>query len=126
MIVEDNILNTKLFRALLAAGGREVRDAPHAEAALEMLDAFAPHLLVLDMQLAQMSGYDLARKLKANSETAHISILAATASAMVGDEAKALAAGCDAYITKPIDSSVFRDLVRRLLAGSASLRPAKR
>ena len=122
LIVEDNALNTKLFAALLRSEGRELHMAGSAEAALEMLEWLAPQLIVLDMQLPEMSGYDLALKLKADPKTSDIAIVAATASAMVGDDVKALAAGCDAYVTKPIDGPAFLFLVTRLLAVRASLR----
>ena len=116
LIVEDDAMSARLFSILLTAAGREVRSAVHAEAALQMLDTFSPHLIVMDMQLPKMSGYDLATRLKADPKTASIWIIAATASAMSGDEQRARVAGCNAYITKPIDGVSFVDLVHRVLA----------
>jgi CheY-like chemotaxis protein len=104
LIVDDNAQNLKLARVLLAREGYEVRTAADAEQALELLDSFAPRLILMDLQLPGMNGLELTRRLKADPARRDIVVVALTAYAMKGDEDKALAAGCDGYLTKPIDT----------------------
>jgi CheY-like chemotaxis protein len=104
LIVDDNASNTKLLSFLLAAHGYEIRTAADAEEALLLLGTFRPRLILMDLQLPGMDGLALTRLLKADPATQHIPIIAATAYAMKGDEERARAAGCDGYITKPIDT----------------------
>ena len=116
LVVDDNPANLKLTRVLLAAEGYEVRTAIDAEAALDILATFEPRMILMDLQLPGMDGLELTRKLKANPRHQQIIILALTAYAMKGDEAKALAAGCDGYITKPIDIEKLVETVAQRLA----------
>jgi CheY-like chemotaxis protein len=120
LIVDDNPVNLKLARVLLAAEGYEVRTAIAAEEALEVLGEFRPRLILMDIQLPGMDGLELTRRLKADPRMRDVLIVALTAYAMKGDEERVLAAGCDAYIGKPIDT-------RRLAAQVADLltRPGK-
>lgn len=111
LIVDDNASNLKLMRVLLEAEGYVVRTADHAYAALQVLREYHPRLILVDIQLPGMDGLTLTRELKANPETADIAIVALTAYAMKGDEAKALTAGCNDYITKPVDT---RRLVQQI------------
>jgi two-component system cell cycle response regulator DivK len=111
LIVDDNAINLKLARVLLAGEGFEVRTATSAEDALLVLEAFAPHLILMDIQLPGIDGLELTRRLKSDPRHAAIAIVALTAYAMKGDEAKALAAGCDGYITKPIDADSLPGVV---------------
>lgn len=122
LIVDDNPQNLKLVRVLLASEGYAVRTATDAEDALRVLAAFHPRLILMDLQLPGMDGLTLTRRLKDDPARQEIIVVALTAYAMKGDEAKALAAGCDGYITKPIDMDSFPQLVRDYLAGSASSR----
>jgi CheY-like chemotaxis protein len=103
LIVDDNPANLKLARLLLTAEGHDARTAPDAEQAMKLLETFKPRLILMDIQLPGMDGLELTRRLKANPATSDIVIVALTAYAMRGDEAKARAAGCDGYIAKPID-----------------------
>jgi CheY-like chemotaxis protein len=104
LIVDDNPSNTKLLAFILSARGYDVRTAASADEALATLDQFHPRLILMDIQLPGMDGLTLTRQLKANAATRDIAIIAATAYAMKGDEARALEAGCDGYVTKPIDT----------------------
>jgi len=103
LIVDDNPTNLKLARVVLAAEGYDVRTADDAEEALRVLETFRPRVILMDLQLPGMDGLELTRKLKRDPERRGIVILAVTAYAMKGDEEKARAAGCDGYVTKPID-----------------------
>jgi CheY-like chemotaxis protein len=118
LIVDDNPQNLKLARVLLRSEGFEVRTAVHAEEALKVLDAFQPRLILMDLQLPGMDGLELTRRLKADPQTREILIVALTAYAMKGDEEKALAAGCDDYVPKPIDTEQLPKRIRALLEGT--------
>jgi two-component system, cell cycle response regulator DivK len=124
LIVDDNPANLKLARVVLAVEGYEVRGAGDAEEALELLATFQPHLILMDLQLPGMDGLTLTRRLKADPATRHIPILALTAYAMKGDEDRAREAGCDGYITKPIDTRGLPQIIARVLAGSVKEPPA--
>jgi CheY-like chemotaxis protein len=115
LIVDDNAQNAKLARVLLAAEGHDVRVAVHADHALEVLAVWTPHLILMDLQLPGMDGLTLTRLLKSDPSRAGMTIVAFTAYAMEGDAGKAYAAGCDGYITKPIDTDTFPAEVARHL-----------
>lgn len=119
LIVDDNVINLKLVRVLLFTEGYEVRTATGAEEALAVLaDGFSPRLIFMDLQLPGMDGLELTRRLKADPATRNIIVLALTAYAMKGDEQKALAAGCDGYIPKPIDTRTLPGVVVSYLSGT--------
>jgi two-component system, cell cycle response regulator DivK len=105
LIVDDNPMNLKLVRVLLTSKGYTVRTADAAEQALNVLETFTPRLILMDIQLPGMDGLELTRRLKADPARRDIVIVALTAYAMKGDEEKARAAGCDGYLTKPIDTA---------------------
>ena len=115
LIVDDNEANLKLIRGLLAGVGYEVRAALDAEEALAVLRTFRPRLILMDVQLPGMDGLELTRRLKADRATNGIIVIALTAYAMHGDEEKALAAGCDGYVTKPIDTRTLPATVAEYL-----------
>lgn len=115
LIVDDNPVNLKLLRFLLESEGCEVQTAVDADGALQALETFTPGLILMDIQLPGMDGLTLTRKLKADPRTQHIVIVALTAYAMKGDEDRALKAGCDGYIGKPIDTYALPVLVARYL-----------
>jgi CheY-like chemotaxis protein len=117
LIVDDNPQNLKLARVILTVEGYDVRTASDAEEALSVLATFVPRLILMDLQLPGMDGLELTRQLKADPECRGIRIIALTAYAMKGDEEKALAAGCDGYVTKPIDTESLPRIVARHLAG---------
>ena len=119
LIVEDNEANMELATDLLEVAGFEVLQAPTAEIGLDLARSQAPELIVMDIGLPGMDGLEATRILKGDATTQHIPILGASSHAMKGDQEKALAAGCDAYITKPIDTRTFAETVTRLLPPSA-------
>jgi CheY-like chemotaxis protein len=121
LIVDDNPQNLKLARVILLAEGYEVRTASDAEEALALLESFTPRLILMDLQLPQMDGLELTRRLKADPTRRAIVVLALTAYAMKGDDDRAFAAGCDAYMSKPIDTDALPKVVAELLARRAML-----
>jgi CheY-like chemotaxis protein len=116
LIVDDNAQNLKLARVILSTAGYEVATARDAEEAVETVPAFSPALILMDLQLPGMDGLELTRRLKSDPTSAHIRVVALTAYAMKGDEEKARAAGCDGYITKPIDTDALPKLVAEVLS----------
>jgi len=120
LIVDDNPQNLKLAKVILAAEGYEVRTAIDAEDALRILDSFTPSLILMDLQLPRMDGLELTRRLKADPARREIVIIALTAYAMKGDDQKAFAAGCDGYMSKPIDIDALPRVVAEYLAHRAS------
>jgi CheY-like chemotaxis protein len=111
LIVDDNALNLKLARVVLAAAGYDVKVASDAEDALTILESFTPRLILMDIQLPRMNGLELTRQLKANPARREIIIIALSAYAMKGDKQKAIAAGCDGYLSKPIDTHALPKVV---------------
>jgi two-component system cell cycle response regulator DivK len=120
LIVDDNPINLKLMRVLLTCEGYQVRTAVDAEAAIETLKTFRPKLIMMDLQLPGMDGLALTRLIKADPKMKGIIVIAVTAYAMKGDEEKARNAGCDGYITKPIDTVALPILVARYLKEAAA------
>jgi len=104
LIVDDNPVNLKLATDVLEMEGYAVEKAVDAEQAQEMLKSATPDLILMDIALPGMDGLTLTRKLKADERLKDVPVVAMTAFAMKGDEQKALAAGCDGYISKPIDT----------------------
>ena len=123
LIIDDNPVNLKLVRVLLKGEGYDVRTAIDAEEALTAVETFRPHLILMDLQLPGMDGLELTRRFKADPATGQAIIVAVTAYAMKGDEEKALAAGCDGYISKPIDTRTLPEVIAKYLAGDI---PVKR
>ena len=122
LVVDDNPLNLKLARLLLDTESYQVRTAEHAPAALAILETFHPHLILMDIQLPGMDGLELTRRLRTNPSMRDVIILALTAYAMEADEIKALDAGCDGYIAKPLDTRSLPNVVRAYLDGQAGRR----
>jgi len=118
LIVDDNPINLKLASNVLKAEGYETDLATDAEQAQERLQHMTPDLILMDIALPGMDGLALTRKLKSDDRLKHIPVVAMTAFAMKGDDQKALAAGCDGYITKPIDTRQFPQQVADALARS--------
>jgi CheY-like chemotaxis protein len=115
LIVDDNPTNLKLARIVLEDADFAVETAADAAEALERIRARRPLVILMDVQLPGVDGLELTRRLKADPAYADIVILALTAYAMKGDEEKARAAGCDDYITKPIDTEALPRLVAKHL-----------
>jgi len=123
LIVDDNPVNMKLIRILLTGEGYDVRIAADAKEALEVLTEVHPSLILMDIQLPGIDGLELTRRLKAEPTTRDITIVGLTAYAMKGDEERILAAGCDGYIAKPIDTRTLPDYIKSHLAGRDSTKP---
>lgn len=104
LVVDDNPTNLKLVSDVLAFDGYQILKASDAEEAQEIIKVSTPDLILMDIALPGMDGLTLTRQLKADERTRHIIIVALTAFAMKGDDDKAREAGCDGYITKPIDT----------------------
>ena len=115
LVVDDNPTNLKLMRVLLETEGYEVRTAMDAKETLVTLQTFRPRLILMDIQLPGLDGLSLTRQLKAEPVTRDIVILAFTSYAMKGDEEKAISAGCDGYITKPIDTRTVPGVIEKYL-----------
>ena len=118
LVVDDNPRNLKLAFDVLEDADYEVVEAVNAEEAQSMIDRNLPDLILMDIALPGMDGLTLTRKIRANERTKHMRIIALTAFAMKGDDQKALAAGCDGYITKPIDIHQLPVQVAEILGGS--------
>lgn len=104
LIVDDNPTNLKLAADVLECEGHSVLRAQNAEEAQEILKRTIPELILMDIQMPGMDGLTLTRRLKAHPAFQHVPIVALTSFAMKGDDQKAREAGCDGYITKPIDT----------------------
>jgi two-component system cell cycle response regulator len=120
LVVDDNPTNLKLASDVLEFEGYDILKAVDAEEAQVVLAATLPDLILMDIALPGMDGLTLTRKLKAEERTRGIRIVALTAFAMKGDDQKALDAGCDGYITKPIDTRNLPDQVAGFLARASS------
>ncbi len=123
MIVDDNALNLKLAQVVLTSAGYAVHTAIDAEEALKLLGKIHPRLILMDLQLPGMDGMELTRRLKADTATRDIVIIAVTAYAMKGDEQRAREAGCDGYVSKPIDTRTLAGVVGQFMARCAAPAP---
>ena len=115
MIIEDNELNMKLFGDLLELSGYETIQLPDGRRAIENAREHMPDLMLIDIQLPEVSGLDVIQWLKAEDDLRDIPVIAITAFAMKGDEEKIRRTGCDAYISKPIVVKDFIATVKRYL-----------
>lgn len=115
LVVDDNVINLKLVCDLLECAGIEVSRAEDAQSARSALEAARPNLVLMDIGLPDMNGLELTRRLRADDRFRTLPIIALTAFAMKGDDRKALEAGCDGYITKPVDTRTFVSQIERFL-----------
>ncbi len=115
MIVEDNELNMKLFNDLLEAQGFETVQTSNGLEALDLARAHRPDLILMDIQLPEVSGLEVTKWLKDDDELARIPVIAVTAFAMKGDEERIRQGGCEAYISKPISVLKFLETVKSYL-----------
>jgi two-component system cell cycle response regulator DivK len=117
LVVEDNELNMKLFNDLLESQGYEVIQTRDGLSALELARTHRPDLILMDIQLPEVSGIDVTKWLKEDEELRHIPVIAVTAFAMKGDQERIRESGCEAYISKPISVADFLETVRGFLEG---------
>ena len=115
LIVEDNSLNMRLIEMVLKAKSYTLLKATDGEEALDIATRERPHLVLMDIRLPKVSGLEVARRLKENPAFSHIPIIALTAHAMKGDREKAIEAGCDSYLSKPISTRELPGLVADML-----------
>ncbi|MBI1364761.1 MAG: response regulator [Alphaproteobacteria bacterium] len=115
LIVEDNELNMKLFHDLLEAHGYDTLQARTGPEALELAEAHHPDLILMDIQLPEISGLQVTQQIKKNETLSNIPVIAVTAFAMKGDEERIRAGGCEDYIAKPISVAEFLEKVKRYL-----------
>lgn len=120
LVVDDNELNLELAQYVLEADGFVVDRAMHVEEAWARLRACRPDVALVDIQLPGTDGLSLVRAIKATPELADLPVIAFTAFAMQGDEARFRAAGCDGYLVKPIDVHSFAASVRQHLPGAGT------
>jgi len=117
LVIEDNPINLELMTYLLRAWGHEAISATDGQAGLDVVRADPPDLVVCDIQMPGLDGYEVARALKADAALARVPLLAVTAFAMVGDHDRALRAGFDGHFSKPIDPAQFMAELARFLPG---------
>eukprot|EP01026_Neomeris_dumetosa_P058314 TRINITY_DN54136_c0_g1_i2.p2 TRINITY_DN54136_c0_g1~~TRINITY_DN54136_c0_g1_i2.p2 ORF type:complete len:125 (+),score=17.02 TRINITY_DN54136_c0_g1_i2:147-521(+) len=115
LIVEDNELNMKLFHDLLEAHGYDTLQTRDGIDALRMARHHKPDLILMDIQLPEVSGLEVTKWIKEDDDLRHIPVIAVTAFAMKGDEEKIREGGCEAYIAKPISVAHFIDTVKQFL-----------
>jgi len=115
LYVEDNFQNKRLVKKILVAKGFEVLEADDGLQAVEMTIQERPDLILMDINIPGIDGMEATARIKANPEVKHIPIIALTANAMVGDREKIIAAGCDAYMPKPINNALLVDTVKKYI-----------
>jgi len=115
LIVEDQEDNRRIVRDLLTRAGYEMIEAVNGEEGVAMAQTERPDLILMDIQLPGIDGYEATRRIKGNPVLAHIPIIAVTSYALSGDDVKALEAGCDAYVTKPFSPRLLLAKVREYL-----------
>lgn len=120
LVIDDNLVNLKLASEVLEMEGHSVTRALNAEDALQLLEELKPALILMDIALPGMDGLALTRQLKADPKYRDVVIIALSAFAMKGDEQKAIDAGCDGYITKPINTRLFPGQVMGHLRGAGN------
>lgn len=120
LIVEDNELNMKLFHDLLEAHGVITIETSDGREVMDLVREHNPDLILMDIQLPEISGLDVTKMLKADDELKGIPVIAVTAFAMKGDEQKIREGGCEDYISKPISVTHFLDVIRKYI-GQESL-----
>jgi len=116
LVAEDDADNRRIVVKILTVEGHETLEAADGRTTVELVRRERPDLILLDLAMPGMDGWEAARRLKADPETADIPIIALTAFAMRGDEERARQAGCDAYLSKPCRPQTIRDVVRQFLA----------
>ena len=116
LVVEDQVDNRQILRDLLGNAGYELTEAENGEEAIFAVARRRPNLILMDIQLPIMDGYEATRRIRTNPDLKSVPIIAVTSYALAGDENKALAAGCDGYVTKPYSPRDLLAKVRSYLA----------
>ena len=119
LLVEDNEMNRDMLSRRLARRGYEVVVAVDGEAGVRMAQSEAPAIILMDMSLPGLDGWDATRQIKADPATRGVPVIALTAHAMSGDREKSLAAGCDDFDTKPVDFERLLGKIQALLGGAS-------
>jgi len=120
LVVDDNPANLLLTKTLLHTSGYLVEEAMNAEQALLLVHASRPDLILMDIQLPGQDGLTATRQLKSDPATSSIPVIALSAHALADETAAALAAGCDGYLTKPIDTRAFPSQIAAVLDGGSA------
>jgi two-component system, cell cycle response regulator DivK len=115
LVIEDQEDNRRILRDLLTSAGYEMIEARTGEAGVSSAETHRPDLILMDIQLPGLDGYEATRRIKANPALRHIPIIAVTSYALSGDEVKAREAGCDAYVTKPFSPRALLAKIREYL-----------
>jgi len=115
LVIEDHEENRRLLRDLLTSFGYELIEAVTGEDGLTAAEMQVPDLVLMDIQLPGIDGYETTRRIKANPALRQIPVIAVTSYALSGDDVKAFAAGCDAYVTKPFDPAELLEKIRKYL-----------
>jgi CheY-like chemotaxis protein len=113
LIVDDNLINLKLIRVLLSLDGYEIKTATNAQEVFDVLENFHPQVILMDIQLPGVDGLEITKRIKADNKMKDVVIIGLTAYAMKGDKEKILAAGCDDYISKPIDTEKLPGIIKK-------------
>jgi two-component system, cell cycle response regulator DivK len=116
LVVEDQDDNRRIIRDLLTSVGYEMIEAMDGAAGVELAARERPDLILMDIQLPMLDGYEATRRLKADPELRAIPVVVVTSYALSGDDAKAKAAGCDAYVAKPFSPRALLGTIRQFLA----------
>jgi len=125
LIVDDNAMNIDLVSFVLDAGGFKVESVQDPRLAVAHIAQSRPDVILMDVQMPGIDGLELTRRLKSDPATRDIVVVAFTAYAMKGDEARLRSAGCDAYVSKPIDVATFAQTVRSHLRAGAGVPPVE-
>jgi two-component system, cell cycle response regulator DivK len=115
LLVEDNLHNRRIFSGILRHYGYEVQEAVNGAEAVEMARSLVPDLILMDLSLPVMDGWEATRQIKAVAELTKIPVIALTAHAMAGDEDRAREVGCDGYLSKPISPTKVVEAVQRFI-----------
>jgi two-component system cell cycle response regulator DivK len=114
--IEDQVDNQRIVRDLMASAGYQVIEAVRGDQGVTLAEECNPDLILMDIQLPGLDGYEATRRIKANPKLRRIPIIVVTSYALSGDEEKARAAGCDAYVSKPFDAMKLLAVVRQYLS----------
>ncbi len=116
LVIEDNIANFELVRFLLERAGHNTLWARSGREGVDMARANLPDLIIMDLSLPEMDGWTATERIKSDPETRHIPVVALTAHTLPGDRKRALEVGCDGYLSKPMNISLFNEMVEETLA----------